>query len=128
MVSIPTIFIGAKLAGVAGVALALLFINLAMMVPSYFFLIRPLIGSCGADYSMTIVKPTTIACLMGLGVLLAGQSLIRMSGAVRLMIEVVFGAGLYIVLNRMSDRHFFEESLGILVPRLSRYLSSEKTR
>ena len=117
VVSIPTIYFGGKLAGAPGVALALLSTSLLLLLPSYFLLIRPLIGRCGADYAMTIMKPTALASIMGVAVFSCGQVLTGIGGPVRLAIEIILGATVYIVLNLIFRREFFQESLRILLPR-----------
>jgi lipopolysaccharide exporter len=115
-VSIPAIYLGGRWGGAPGVALALLLISLVMLLPSYFFLIRPLIGNFGAEYAATILKPTGLACIMGLGVFATEQLLNGFGGAFRLVVEIILGAALYTALNLLFRRRFCQESLEVLLP------------
>jgi len=95
--SAPTVYVGAHY-GPIGVAIGLLLLQIALQIPSYLYLIRPLIGGCARGYTSVTLIPTCAACLMGFAVLTVPS--LSMGRGVTLAIQIVLGAGLYILLVR----------------------------
>jgi lipopolysaccharide exporter len=98
----PMLFLGAQKAGGVGIALALLLLQVLYAIPSYLYLVRPLIGPCALSYAAAALKPITLACLMGVGVWLVGVfASVSMS---YLIAEILIGGVLYAALTWFFDR------------------------
>ena len=113
--SVPTIYIGGRVAQATGVASALLLLQVVLVVPVYFFLVKPLIGECGRAYAAAILKPTAAALAMG-GILLLLQSTHGgLAPALELVFLVTSGIGIYFLLVRVIDRTMLYEFRTVLL-------------
>lgn len=120
-VSIPAIYLGAKLGDARGVALALAGLQLALQVPAYVYLVYPLTGKEGVMlYVQAVLRPVARALLMGAGVLLAGTVISQVW--VAMVVQVSVGIGLYMILLWLFDRGQLTELgdmlLGMRRPRV----------
>lgn len=70
VLSIPVIYFGAKFYGLIGVALFLLLLQLILQVPSFLIQIKPFIGNCWKEYSLSFLIPVLVSVAMGLVVYL----------------------------------------------------------
>lgn len=94
------IYVGGRLGGLPGVALAKLLLNLGYWVGQYFFVLRILIGSCLKEYLQSIVWPLGIAAAMGLAVFWRWPvGTTTDAPAIMLAGEVAFGIVVYCTLS-----------------------------
>ncbi len=101
-VSAPLVYLGAVAWGSLGVCLVLLALQFLLVVPGYWFLVRPYTGPCCGRYVLAIFRPLIISCIMGIVVFaigFAGRE-IAAQGLV-LAAQVVAGALVYGVLCRL---------------------------
>ncbi len=99
------ICIGGFVAGVQGVALAKLFLNLVYWIAQYFFVLRTLIGSCLKEYVNTVGWPVAMAGVMGLVVLWRWPAAMMTDvSALVLAGEIAFGAVVYCALWLLLQR------------------------
>ena len=99
------ICIGGFVAGVQGVALAKLFLNLVYWIAQYFFVLRTLIGSCLKEYANTVGWPVAMAGVMGLVVLWRWPAAMMTDvSALVLAGEIAFGAVVYCALWLLLQR------------------------
>lgn len=105
LVTIPFVFIGAKLGGSTGIALAVLSVSILLSFANYYFLVRNLIGRCGQQYFWAFGKPFLLAGLMGMIVVLVG--LLPVQAVWKLVIQVNTGAIIYIHLMWLFDKRMF---------------------
>ncbi|ABQ26153.1 MOP flippase family protein [Geotalea uraniireducens] len=112
-ITTPLIFIGAKLYGTLGVAVALVLLTISYAMANYIFLVRPFIGPCGKPYAFSILKVTALAVIMASIVLLmslaGGHSVIWLIG------EACVGMLIYLLLLRTVDQAFFFEVKEMLI-------------
>lgn len=105
--TIPLIFIGARLDGTRGVAVALVLLTIVYALANYIFLVRSFIGPCGKLYAFSILKVATLAVMMATVVsfmsLTGGYSYVWLIG------EVCVGVLIYLLLLRIFDQAFFFE-------------------
>ena len=113
--SVPTIYIGGKVAQATGVASALLLLQAALAVPVYFFLVKPLIGECGRAYATSILKPTAVALAMGGILLLLQFTHSGLAPVLKLVFLLASGMGIYFLLVRVIDRTMLYEFRAVLL-------------
>jgi len=63
--NIPTIWIGVQYWGATGAILAMLLVQVALQLPIYRWIIKPLIGSCFTEYFLSWLKPFAYALISG---------------------------------------------------------------
>jgi lipopolysaccharide exporter len=93
---------GIALGGASGAIIALLVVQFAYWAPSYFLIVRRLIGPVGAPYLSALVRPVAIAALMGLIVMAIGVAAPRSSSGLGAMVGV--GVLTYAILLWVFDR------------------------
>src|SRR5262249_1411095 len=96
VLQVPGVCLGGWLSGIAGVAWAVLALQLADLVLVYVFLMRPLIGPCLREYVGCLVLPLATSACMALIVLLVPW-LVQQSLVLVLAIQIVIGAIFYVV-------------------------------
>jgi O-antigen/teichoic acid export membrane protein len=102
LTTVPVVFVGAKLGGALGIAMALVILMVCYSIANYLFLVRNLIGPCAGPYALSIVKPAVLAAAMGGCVVL--MSLPGWHSISWLAAEVSTGALVYVVLLWFLDR------------------------
>jgi O-antigen/teichoic acid export membrane protein len=102
-----------------GVATALILVHACVIVVHYFALIRRLIGKCGAEYLIGILRPVLAATLMGAVVFFCDWLLIAHSRVLRMTIGVLLGCLLYCALSFAFQRELVTELGQILGIRKS---------
>lgn len=107
----PIIFAGANIGGIIGICIALLGLQIIVSFPAYWFLIRPLIGSCAKDYFLAIMKPVSLAVVMAFGVW--ALSLMSQYSFLMLVIEILAGGILYLLLLWVFDRQFLSDIIAL---------------
>lgn len=115
LISIPFIFVGARLGGAPGMAAALLLLQILLQFPAYFYLIRPMIGQCGLTYTKVILKPVLLAT--GMGILVWVVAFVGATGWVGLMAQVLLGGVSYLALMWLFDRHQVDELREVFLSR-----------
>ncbi len=102
--SVPLIYAGAKWNGVVGVAGILMVLPLALGIPFYFLMLRPLIGRCGSDYAVAIFKPIAAAFAMSFAVAMVSLLPSGAGSAWMLGTEFLVGAVVYCVVSGLTDK------------------------
>lgn len=98
------IWVGGRLDGLQGVALAKLFLNLIYWACHYIFVLRRLIGPCLKQYLRTVLPPLAIAGVMGLIVFWRWSAMPSGTSALVLAGEVAFGVVVYCTLGLLLQR------------------------
>jgi lipopolysaccharide exporter len=114
IISIPIISLGGLLGGAVGVALALMLMQISLYVPSYLWLVKPLIGECVKEYASSITEPISRAAIMGLTVFLISFIIKNISAYWQLSIQIATGIIVYFVLFCVFDQknvHVFKSIL-----------------
>jgi O-antigen/teichoic acid export membrane protein len=117
VISVPVIYGGGKIAGAFGVAVGLLVLQGFLAVPSYFYLIRPVAGKSGKAYASAILRPISLAMVMGLAVTLLAPLFAHFSRATVLALEVGIGGAVYVILVRLFDVAFLREARALIFSR-----------
>ena len=112
--SLPTIYIGGTLGNAKGVAYSLLILQVCLYVPSYLYLVRPLIGRCAKEYASSILKPITLAAFMGLMILPIPYIFKAFSNLILLIMQIGIGCLLYIFILWLKDKNVINEFRTIL--------------
>jgi O-antigen/teichoic acid export membrane protein len=115
--SVPAIYIGGKTGEATGVALALLVLQVCLNVPSYLYLVRPLIGRCARDYMRATLKPVSLAAVMGLAVISLPLLNTGLPITIELTLQIFLGALIYISLLRVLNRAAIVEFQSALLSR-----------
>ena len=114
IVTVPTIYWGGRIAQATGVAAALLFLQIALLVPVYVYLVQPLIGKCALEYANGILKPILAALLMAFGLVLVRAWNTGFPPYAELAMLVALGSMLYLLLLHVFDRNAVYEFRSIL--------------
>lgn len=114
---IPGLYIGAKLGGTVGVAIAFAVLLGIYSIFIYIILIRTLIGPCLREYVFNMWPFLWLSALMGGVVLLVGIFLQNFSQQFVLIVQILCGVFVYFVLAMYSQKVFFFEIKKILFPR-----------
>lgn len=109
VLSVPAVYSGGRIGGSTGIATALLILQAILLFPGYFYLVRPLVGKCGREYSSAILKPITLAAGMGLVVGFLPLLLKGFPGLFVLASQLTVGSSLYLVLLWFFYREFLLE-------------------
>lgn len=104
LVSVPTIYGGIAIGGVAGITVSLLLLQIFLQVPAYLYFIRPLIGNCASDYTAAILKPVFVAGLMALVIISFLQWYQSLPPMIELSAKVALGMVIYMSLSLMLNR------------------------
>jgi len=118
-VYIPSIYLGGKLGGAVGIALATMMLQIILLVPSYYFLVRTLIGDCARDYFSEMFKPIMISLEMAIIVLALSLNFRNVPPSINLAIQLVAGAVSYIGLTRIHSHETITEFKFILAAKHS---------
>jgi O-antigen/teichoic acid export membrane protein len=108
MLQVPIVYIGASLGGAVGVAYGVVAVQIVLLVAKYTFLVRPLIGPCLWGYMHSLLKPTAVALVMGIVVILMGWAWPRI-GVLTLALQIAIGAIIYISMTVLLEREHMTE-------------------
>lgn len=111
------IYVGGRLGGLQGVAMAKLFLNLAYWAAQYIFVLRILIGPCLKEYLRTLGPPLCIAGAMGLLVFWRMPAIPTDTPALALAGEVAFGVVVYCALGLLLQRARINQMKGQLLAK-----------
>ena len=112
--TLPAIYFGAKIGQAVGVAAALLILQIALLVPVYIFLVRPLIGKCAQEYAKGILRPAVSALLMAFVIALLRTWRNGFPRSAELIMLVALGSVLYAFFLQLLDRKAVYEFRTIL--------------
>jgi len=109
VIQLPGLFLGAKLGGVVGVAVAGAGLIILYSIFCYAILIRILIGSCLRDYIQSMWPALWMSCVMG--VLVLGMEILLQieSKPILLIIQVIFGSAFFGSLLFLTERTLVNE-------------------
>ncbi len=96
--SVPAIYVGARIGHATGVAIGLLVLQVSVNVPSYLFMVRPLIGRCARDYCQATLLPVSLAVVMGLAVVAVPQLASRLPVRIEVAVQFFVGGLVYLTL------------------------------
>lgn len=111
----PVLYFSAKRYGLHGVIWALCFLMVFYSVPSYFFLIKVLIGKCGKQYIGTILAPISLS--IGMGILIYFINGFIAKKIIFLIFEIILGLLFYCYLVKKSMPELYLELKGIIIKR-----------
>lgn len=114
LIQMPGLYIGAKLGGVVGVAIAYSIIVIFGSILNYLILIRNLIGQCLRDYIRSMWPALWISVIMGILVLLLGVIFGPRSHRSILIIQILFGVLIYIGLMVYNQKSFLIEIMNMI--------------
>ena len=108
-VFVPTVLIGGRIGGAAGIAGALLAMQVLLTVGTYWILVRPAAGACGEAYTAAILRPLVYAGIMAAAILpLEGLSEV-LPAVPYLALQVLLGGAAYLLLIWSFERRLLEE-------------------
>jgi lipopolysaccharide exporter len=110
------IYVGGRIGGLPGVALAQLCLHILYWVAQYYFVVRVLIGPCSAQYMRSVLPSLGIAGIMGIIVWL-WPNMPTESPAIVLASKVAIGAAVYVVFNIVVQRARIYEVKNLLLAR-----------
>lgn len=105
---IPGIFVGGALAGLIGVAIALLVLQIIYFLPSYHLLIKPLLQCTLTQYVQAMTHAFVSSLVMG-GALLILINVLDIVGLGTLVLSIFLGIIIYLLTLLLLDSHFFFE-------------------
>ena len=115
----PFIFVGAKLAGLIGIACSLLALETIQLFLLYTIVVRRLLGKCAGSYFWAIFKPMILSGIMAGAMMAAGLLHFVFSAKVLMGAEIVTGIAVYALLVFQFEGGLIAEFKGMLKPRLS---------
>lgn len=102
---IPGIILLSSLSGkIEVVALAMLMAQLALTVISYFYWIKPLIGACALDYTVTLARPIFSALIMATCLLFSHEMISVSNDLLYLFLMVMIGVFFYLLASMIANR------------------------
>ena len=113
--TVPVIYLGASMAGMAGLAWSFVILHVVLGMIYYFRVIRPLIGKVGSEYFMTLFKPLMFASMMGFLVRMLDR-MIGWPAGQELTLLVLVGIASYTALLVLMERDLVRRLLTILIP------------
>lgn len=114
VVQIPALYVGAKLGGTTGVAIAFASVMAVYSVFNYLILIRTLLGPCLREYVMSMWPALWMSVLMMLAVLATGVLLHNAAPLMALIMQVGCGVAVFGGLVLLSQRTIVSEIKNIL--------------
>ncbi len=112
-----TIFFGAKIGSLQGVAWSLLGLQICLLFAWYFVVVRRLIGNCFWGFISSMIFPVVIAVPMALIVIGIVPSLSELSAVVQLITQILVGSLIYIGIYLLFRKQFVKEQLRLLFDR-----------
>ena len=112
---IPGLFIGAKLGGTIGVAIAFAILQILYSVANYLVLIKTLIGKCFNEYFSSMWPAFWISTIMAMTVFSVSMGLHNMSPSIILALEILIGASVYLFLFYIRQKPLLIEIKEIIL-------------
>ncbi|MFH1175869.1 MAG: MOP flippase family protein [Acidobacteriota bacterium] len=109
LLTTPVMLVGVHLFGSVGMVVSMLLVGLLAKIASYFYLLRPLVGSCGSQFLAALTRPLVPMAVMVAAV--AGLSFWRpvVAPGYLLSLQVGGGIALYIAALGLSDQEIFSQ-------------------
>lgn len=114
---IPGLYVGAKMGGAIGVAIAFACLMAIYSVFNYLVLIRSLLGPCLRRYVGSMWPSLWISILMFCVVVVVGVSLQNTSGHLAFAIQILSGTATYLGLVFYTDRSLINEIKGFVLQK-----------
>ena len=114
---IPGLYLGAKLGGTVGVAIAFAILMFIYSVFNYLILIRTLLGSCLREYIQSMWPFFWMSGAMAVVVLFSGVFLQDMPKLLILIIQLLCGVAVYLVLMMYSQKMLVAEIRDMVLNR-----------
>jgi len=105
---LPGVYLGVKLGGMPGVALALIGLQICYFYPSYRILVQPLINCTLRDYLTSMSRAFIYSLIMG-GAIIIVPHMITFEAGILFAGQVMEGALLYFILMCVFDRRYIIE-------------------
>jgi len=106
---IPGLYLGAKLGGAVGVAIAFSILMALYSIFNYLILIRTLVGQCLRAYIQSMWPALWVSGVMAFGVFIAGLIFQNASQSIILIIQILCGSAVYLSLMLYRQKTFVEE-------------------
>lgn len=98
LVSAPVIYVAGRVGGLVGIVEGLLLLQIVQCLLLYPYMVVPLIGRCGVEYTKAQLVPMILACSMGAVVTLVSRLYNVLPRAVELVVNVGLGGCVYVAL------------------------------
>lgn len=98
------LYIGAKLGGMLGIAIALVSLQIIYTIFEYFILIHAMLGPCLNEYVSSIWSSIWMSIIMGVTVFFIGIVFNYIQPQILLSIQVVIGAAIYLIMALCCQR------------------------
>jgi len=112
-----TIFVGARIWGLQGVAWSLLATQTCLLFAWYYFVVRRLIGNCFLGFISSMFFPVIFALPMAVAVTIIPQLLPVLSKEELLAIQILVGAMFYVGIYLVFRKEFVREQLRLFFNR-----------
>ena len=114
---IPGLYLGARMGGTVGVAIAFSIVMAIYSIPNYMFLIRTLLGPCLHEYIQSMWPSLWMSGAMAVAVFAAGWFFQTTSQPIFLIIQVLFGAAVYLGLMVCNQKMLLDEIINLALNR-----------
>lgn len=114
---IPGLYLGAKFGGAMGVAIAFSILLILYSIAGYLILIRKLIGPCLRVYLQSMWPSLWTSAVMAVAVIFIGGFLNSMPSPIRLIMQVLTGAMVFLGLMIFSQRMLLNEIKSMIFNR-----------
>ncbi|HHT5702490.1 TPA: MOP flippase family protein [Raoultella planticola] len=114
----PALFFGAKSAGLMGVAIGFLLVQLLNTYLTYFVLIRPVLGKCYKEYIHSIVSPLLHVIPMIVAVTLINHIVVFDNKMILLLFKIISGISVYVLTILASKNNVLCEIKSTIVKRV----------
>jgi len=117
IVQVPGLYLGAKLGGTIGVAIAFAILMCIFSVFNYLILIRKMLGPCRHEYIVSMWPALWMSGAMAVAVLLSGVFLQNMADLFVLITQILCGVAVYLGLMMYSQKMFVIEIKNMVLNR-----------
>lgn len=114
---IPGLYLGAKVGGAIGVAIAFAFLMAVYSIFNYLILIRSLLGPCLRHYVGSMWPSLWMSIVMLCAVVFVGISLQNTSGHLTLAMQILSGIATYLGLAFYTDKNLTNEIKGFVLKK-----------
>lgn len=114
---IPGLYLGAKLGGAVGVAIAFSILMVFYSILNYLVLIRTLLGPCLREYLQSMWSALWMSGVMGCGVFAIGALFQNNSKVIVLIVQIFIGTAVFISLLFFNQKILFNELRSMIFNR-----------
>jgi O-antigen/teichoic acid export membrane protein len=119
VLQVPGLYLGAKLGGTIGVAIAFALLQILLKIIGYPVILRQLLGPCLREYIDSTFPALVISVLMGGAVFCLGSVLKALPDHALLVTQVLSGILIYFALTLYKQRELAHEITAIILPKRS---------